>query len=250
MKRLLALLFVMILFGAGGYFFWQKSPSANQDASAESTDAQLTLKPQTATGSVVIESVTLRDNGYVVIRGVDGSRLGQIIEISEHLSPGQHKNITVSLGDFYEGGQELIALIYKDDGDQQFNGFDQPVFGRDGNMVARYVADGRAVPTASMQLVSSAHMGMAMETIRYTDTGFVPTTLQVKAGTMVEFVNESSDPMWVASNEHPAHSILSTFDQFNSTGKNGTYTYMFDKKGTWAYHDHINPAVEGVVVVQ
>jgi len=139
--------------------------------------------------------------------------------------------------------------LQRDDGDQQFSKLDQPVFGSDGNMVARYVKNGTPVPTADMQLASSAHMGMSMETVRYTDKGFVPANIQIKVGTMVEFVNDSSTPMWVASNEHPSHSILSTFDQFNSTGKNGTYSYLFDKKGAWAYHDHINPALEGVIIV-
>jgi hypothetical protein len=63
---------------------------------------------------------------------------------------------------------------------------------------------------------------------------------------MVEFVNDSDIEMWVASNPHPQHDILPTFDEFDGVKKGEVYTYTFDKKGTWPYHDHINAAKEGV----
>lgn len=61
------------------------------------------------------------------------------------------------------------------------------------------------------------------------------------------FVNESSTGMWVASNEHPGHSILPTFDQFKSTSNGTIYNYVFDKVGSWIYPDHLKPAVVGAV---
>lgn len=91
---------------------------------------------------------------------------------------------------------------------------------------------------------------MGMETVRYTNDGFKPSKLSVSAGTMIEFVNQSDSEMWVASNVHPSHEILPTFDQFKGVIKGKSYMYTFDKKGVWPYHDHINPALEGVITVE
>ena len=55
--------------------------------------------------------------------------------------------------------------------------------------------------------------------------------------------------MWTASNPHPAHTILPTFDQFKGSEPGSVYQYTFDQVGTWRYHDHINPAFGGVVIV-
>lgn len=92
--------------------------------------------------------------------------------------------------------------------------------------------------------------GVAARTVvTYTDTGFGPASIIVKQGTMVAFVNESGKGMWVASDVHPTHQLLSGFDQKASVGKDGVYEYAFVKVGTWRYHNHINPADAGAVVV-
>src|SRR3989344_9240812 len=45
--------------------------------------------------------------------------------------------------------------------------------------------------------------------ISYTDTGFSPSSVTVPLGTRVNFVNQSSGKMWVASAMHPTHVIYS-----------------------------------------
>jgi len=84
--------------------------------------------------------------------------------------------------------------------------------------------------------------------VTLTDNGFVPKPT-VKVGTIVTFVNESSGAMWVASDPHPAHTILPTFDAKTGVEKGGTYEYTFTKVGTWTYHNHMNPSLKGTVVV-
>jgi plastocyanin len=86
-------------------------------------------------------------------------------------------------------------------------------------------------------------------TVRYTDQGFQPFTVTVKIGTQVTFVNESASGMWVASAVHPTHQLLPGFDQLKSVSRGGSYTYTFEKVGTWQYHNHVTPERTGVIVV-
>lgn len=88
------------------------------------------------------------------------------------------------------------------------------------------------------------------ETIVYTDSGFAPRTLTVKKGTTVTFKNQSSKSMWVASSVHPTHQDLPGFDQLQGVGEGETYTYTFDKTGSWKFHNHLAPSDTGVVVVE
>lgn len=87
-------------------------------------------------------------------------------------------------------------------------------------------------------------------TIVYTDSGFAPRTLTVKKGTTVTFKNQSSKSMWVASSVHPTHQDLPGLDQLQGVGEGGTYTYTFDKTGSWKFHNHLAPSDTGVVVVE
>lgn len=220
----------------------------------ETKEIVFSVLPQTSSSSVTIGSLTLSKSGFIAIRSIDGDRLGQIVEISPYLLSGKHTNLIIDLGEFYDGVSELIAVVYQDDkSDMVFNDFDQPMRDTRGDVIARYVKTDKVV--SSVLFTSTGenmpHMmgGMKMETVRYTNAGYEPSLLSVPVGTMVQFVNESDDEMWVASNEHPAHTDLPTFDQFGLSPKGSTYMYVFDKAGSWAYHDHLNPEREGVIEV-
>lgn len=91
---------------------------------------------------------------------------------------------------------------------------------------------------------------MEKNSVKYTDSGFTPNTLTIKVGTQVTFTNDSSSPMWVASNPHPVHSDLPGFDELKGVDKGGSYTYTFQKAGSWKYHNHLNSADGGVVLVE
>ncbi len=229
----------------------QNNPPQEPVPTVATTTAVLIVPAQVTKDSVRVDRVSLPQAGFLAVRAIDKDRLGQIVEISRYLTAGTHIDITISLGDFYEGGEELIVMAYEDTGgDQTFNDLDQPLTIHEVPL-AVYVSSGAVVPASIVinnAKADTPHMmgGAAMATVRYTDTGFEPSELAVPVGTMVLFVNASTKEMWVASNEHPAHSILPTFDQF----KTGTeYSYSFDTAGTWEYHDHLNPTAGGVVTV-
>ncbi|MFZ5844976.1 MAG: hypothetical protein ACOY0S_00725 [Patescibacteria group bacterium] len=110
------------------------------------------------------------------------------------------------------------------------------------------------VETATPEIIpppTATESGSSLEkvVVKYTDSGFSPLSVTVKAGTSVTFINEAAGGMWVASAVHPTHQLLPGFDQLKSVGRGGTYEYTFTKVGTWKYHNHVNPADTGTVVV-
>lgn len=250
MKFKAAILAIGIIGALGGVFYAISSsrPDSTQNLPVTLNAEKLLVSPQEAQTSVTIDSVTLAQSGFVILRSSDGKRLSQVIEMSQYLEPGEYKNITIELGDFYEYKPEdqLIAMIYHDEGDKTFNELDQPAV----NSPAVFIKTGRPVPPSIFNEQVIAGGGTGMATVRYTDSGFQPAKISVSAGTMVEFINQSNNVMWVASNVHPEHEILPTFDQFKTVGKGESYMYVFDKKGSWEYHDHISPAFEGVINVE
>lgn len=249
--KVLVAVAILAIFLAGLYLTFSYFGDGSKEAT--SNQMELVISPQDDTrGSIRIDKVRLLEKGWIVIRSIEGNRSGQIVEISSPLEPGEHKDINVPLGDFYSVGQEIIAVLYADNGDNTFNDSDKPATNPDGTRLGLYIETGEQVPSNVMsgEATTMSHtMGMPMIQVRYTDTGFEPKNLEVPVGTMVEFINESSEGMWVASNVHPAHDLLPTFDQFETNNTGETYTYVFDKAGIWPFHDHINAAREGVIQV-
>ena len=109
--------------------------------------------------------------------------------------------------------------------------------------------------------------------VRYTNNGFDPSVVTVKASTTVEWINLSDKLMWVASNPHPSHTGLPGFDERGVEGNEPPrndlqsvmppllplaqahtgvkeYRYTFLKVGRWGYHNHLVPEDRGVVIVQ
>lgn len=94
--------------------------------------------------------------------------------------------------------------------------------------------------------------------ITYTDAGYSPSSLEIKAGDTVVFKNESSQAMWTASAMHPSHKeypttggcIGSTFDACKGVQSGDSWSFKFDIVGNWKYHDHLNPKSFGSIIVQ
>src|SRR3990167_9203248 len=85
--------------------------------------------------------------------------------------------------------------------------------------------------------------------VTYSAGGFSPSTVTVKIGGTVTWSSTGGGQMWVASAQHPTHTAYSgttlqehcddavdtSLDQCE-TGT--TYSFTFDKAGTWRYHNH------------
>ena len=85
-------------------------------------------------------------------------------------------------------------------------------------------------------------------TITYTDQGFIPSNLDVTAGTTITIRNQSSRSLDFASDDHPAHQDNSELNVGDiEPGQEKTMT--LDTKGTWGYHNHDNENDEGRITV-
>ena len=135
-----------------------------------------------------------------------------------------------------------------------------------------FSANEATAPTETATSTSpSAEQGMEEPTenetlVTLTDDGFSPARVTVSAGETVRFVNQSSRPMWVGSDEHPTHTeydgtttrehcadgtnVNGTFDQCAGAPTGSSWEYTFLKSGTFGYHNHLGAAHTGTVVVQ
>lgn len=86
--------------------------------------------------------------------------------------------------------------------------------------------------------------------VTYTAQGFKPATTTVVEGQTVEFINKSNNYFWPASNDHPSHKVYSDFDSNKPVIPGQTYSFTFEKIGTWNYHNHLNPTQVGAVIVK
>ncbi|MDX1607725.1 MAG: DUF5667 domain-containing protein [Candidatus Spechtbacterales bacterium] len=100
--------------------------------------------------------------------------------------------------------------------------------------------------------------------VTYTDSGYSPAIVNIKAGSTVTFMNESSRGMWTASDVHPTHTLYegtalnthcpdsdnSSFDSCESISSGGSWSFTFEKSGSWDYHNHVRANHGGTVVVE
>lgn len=254
-KVILPILVLFLVVISAGFIYVRTNHNSTKAYVSKSDSENLKVIPQTPGDQVVVDSATLNKDGFLVVREIDGGQLSQVVEMSQPLKTGRHKNVPINLGNADIANKELIVMIYEDYAkDGIFNDLDMPALNENGNMTAAYVKTGKPLPTSITEGESAGmtHDMAGMKTmakVRYTYKGFVPNKVEVPVGSTVEFINESGTDMWVASIPHPAHSKLPTFDQFKLYKKGAIYRYVFDKKGTWEYHDHIKPTLGGIVKV-
>lgn len=86
--------------------------------------------------------------------------------------------------------------------------------------------------------------------VRMEEDAFSPATLTVESGESVAFENASDDDKWPASNVHPTHELYPEFDAMNAVLPGDSYSFTFERAGTWGYHDHLNPGLTGTIVVE
>jgi plastocyanin len=97
--------------------------------------------------------------------------------------------------------------------------------------------------------------------VRYTDQGFTPESITIQQGEEVTWIDESSTPMNVASDNHPTHRNYDgtsrnnhcedgeseTFDQCQPGDE---YEFEFEKTGEFGYHNHASAGDTGTVIVE
>ncbi len=100
--------------------------------------------------------------------------------------------------------------------------------------------------------------------VQMTDSGFVPQEATIKQGDTVKWVNAGTVARWPASARHPTHEVYpgsgitkcgtpeepGIFDACTGIQAGDSYSFTFSEKGSWAYHDHLNPDVFGKIIVE
>ena len=101
-------------------------------------------------------------------------------------------------------------------------------------------------------------------TVIYGANGFSPSTITIKRGDTVTFVNQSSGSMWVGSAMHPDHKLydgtdlkthcasraVPSFDSCKNMSKGDSYSFTFNKIGAWGYHNHSAANHFGKIIVE
>jgi len=85
--------------------------------------------------------------------------------------------------------------------------------------------------------------------VRYSTAGYDPSNIEIRVGDTVTFVNESEEEFWPASDPHPTHTALPSFDPRRPVGPGEKWSYTFLETGPWGYHDHYRSNLRGTVNV-
>ena len=124
----------------------------------------------------------------------------------------------------------------------------------------------REMPTQEPEVLAEEPEAavMDLQVVEVNADGFNPSSVTITAGETVTWVNRHSVHSWPASAMHPTHRMYpgsdinkcqSTersliFDACQRLEQGESYSFMFYEKGTWRYHDHLNPTHSGTVVVE
>jgi len=109
------------------------------------------------------------------------------------------------------------------------------------------VASVLAIQNKARQGVQAEPSGI----VQITETGFVPQTIKIKQGQSVTWVNTDQAMHQVAADPFPSHSKLPSLYSEESLSQNESYTFTFDKQGTYTYHDPLNPVeLKATVIVE
>lgn len=112
--------------------------------------------------------------------------------------------------------------------------------------------------TAPVAPISEPQTPRSENAVVYSDNGYSPNTITVKAGAIVTFKNQSSQLMWTASAVHPTHRAYPTtggclgsaFDACKGIQPGDSWSFKFDIVGTWKYHNHLNAGDTGTIIVE
>jgi len=123
--------------------------------------------------------------------------------------------------------------------------------------------DATEIKEGSSQSSGSENSVKIANEIEMTSSGFSPATLNIKQGDKVTFVNKDSSAHWPASAMHPTHTVYpgsdikkcgtneerNIFDACNDIPPGESWSFTFNEKGNWGYHDHLSASLFGKIIV-
>lgn len=106
-----------------------------------------------------------------------------------------------------------------------------------------------STPGTTNQPSSSSNNEQAVATITYDGSSFSPSSVTVKSGDKVRVVNNSQDMLQFESNPHPVHTDDPDLN-VGSVDPGQSQTFTVSQKGTFGYHNHLNPSQGGNITIQ
>jgi len=109
-----------------------------------------------------------------------------------------------------------------------------------------YQAPTTPVPAATTPVTVTTQVASGgASTINIKDFAFGPSTLMVKTGTTVTWVNLDPAPHKIASDSDSPVAFSS-----DSLSTGASYRFTFSQPGTFTYHCSIHPSMKGTIIVQ
>ncbi|HEY4502120.1 MAG TPA: hypothetical protein VJJ20_03600 [Candidatus Paceibacterota bacterium] len=118
----------------------------------------------------------------------------------------------------------------------------------------------------ALPISSTAHEteGENTAVIHIDENGFSPDVITVAPGTEVIFENTGTEDHWPASDNHPTHTRYdgttlqehcanghsNTFDSCGPISPGDSWSFVFKKGGSFAFHDHLWAHFDGTITVQ
>lgn len=88
----------------------------------------------------------------------------------------------------------------------------------------------------------------AVHFILQTPFGYLPQKVYLEKGETLFFINLTSSAVWPAAGPHPTHTTYSEFDYQGELAPLGSWRFVFQREGTYTFHDHLHPSFTGIVV--
>ena len=104
-------------------------------------------------------------------------------------------------------------------------------------------------PAASSSASSSASNQPAAAVVMYTSSGFSPAMTTIKSGDSVTFENKTGEGIQIDSNPHPVHTDDTDLN-VGPIAPGQSKTVTLTKKGTFGFHNHLDPGDQAKITIQ
>ena len=81
--------------------------------------------------------------------------------------------------------------------------------------------------------------------VEMTSDGFAPSSITVKKGTTIVFVNKDTQNRWPASAVHPSHQCYLGFDALRGLKPGEKFAFVANTVKSCGFHDHLLPHLRG-----
>jgi len=254
-KNIFIIILVVVVIAVGGYFLLRGSetqePPSGEFAAPPGGEPTPQPPPQissmkvqnqeTAEDQVVLQEVSFKDPGYVVIHVAKDGKPGSVIGNSAFFALGTYQNVVVPTSQLPSGKNALFAMIHIDDGDgtYEFPGDDVPLEVNGAVLVSPLTVTKTLTPTSQTKEFTIVARRFVFE----------PDTITVNAGDTVKLTINSVDV---------THGFAISEFGVNATlfpGQTKTVEFVASRSGTYRMFCSIvcgsgHSSMKGTLVVQ